>query len=902
MNADPFTVVLMARGLTSDLARRICERFSGWQELCDAKTTLLTEYFGPEERDAIRRAKARREIPRATVNRLINECEFRCCLCWNIDADSGVVIHHVRPHATNPDDSYENLVVLCVDHHSKVHTSWELARHPYPPELLVRRKDEFISAIAAFRAGKRAAPGREKDAESSMLVVPPLPPAHFIGRENLVRDIANALRLPNARVAIVGMGGVGKTVLALKVADGCREDFQGGVLWAEIASDSIGLADTLRGWIRSFGHDVTGMDFEEQLTLFGGLLEKRAATGGRLLLLLDDAAERIVYDLVRLTSYLSPSASILITTREATVCGALAATQFRVEPLERSQCRKLLEMVSSSALVPKEENAVDALLALLGDLPLAVELVARQIAIRECKPGFSLAGLCRRLQEFDPQILSFPGHRGIAMSFALSYDNLDENEKRVFRSFGILALGHPQTTNVAAIAAMDKEQTESVLDRFVFVSVLTWGQRVGDYRLHPLLHKYAGFLFERTDEAERSSVRIRYYQHYTSMASVVADISPENVQAIDEIFQELSKAIHYAASSGDHLAVCETVLGLSAEMSFFILRNRERESMPLLALAITAAKKLGDRDCEAACIGHLGTACARLGLVRDAMAHYEQAISIVRQTGNDYDLASHLQNLGSTLLSEATDLPRANRLLQEALAAAERSRNTDGVIGCLNTLGNLHRHIGDFRQAARLYSNAIEAARLAGDRLAEGNNLSNLGLVTEQLGDAIGGERMIREALAVAQEIGDKRGEGNRTGHIGRILLAKAAGLQPGSEQQDALEGAREHLTIALRIAQETGDIEKEGGWQMNLGSLYAFAGSSTEAIKYYGEALSIARSGGFIRLEAQAHYNLGIALALEGEVQNALNRLRDSKSLLLKMGSPTGRVQAHIDRLEAKA
>jgi 5-methylcytosine-specific restriction endonuclease McrA len=194
MCADSFFAQLMGRGLSSDLARRIEAHFSNWEALCRADTSLLANHFTSLELDAIRKSKQRREILRSTVIRLINECEFRCCLCWDLDRDSGVVIHHIRPHATNPDDRYENLVVLCSDHHAKVHTTWELARHPYPPELLLRRKTDFIAAIAAFRAGKRAAPGREKKLEISALVSPPLPPPHFIGRGTLAMDIAEALR------------------------------------------------------------------------------------------------------------------------------------------------------------------------------------------------------------------------------------------------------------------------------------------------------------------------------------------------------------------------------------------------------------------------------------------------------------------------------------------------------------------------------------------------------------------------------------------------------------------------------------------------------------------------------------------------------------------------------------
>lgn len=795
----------MGRGLRSDLAQRIASRFPDWETLCSAEDAKLAEQFASAELDAIRRAKTRREIPSATVKRLTEECEFRCCLCWNIDSDSGVVIHHIRFHATAPDDRYENLVVLCADHHDRVHTKRELTRHPYPPELLLRRKEEFATAIMAFKAGKRVAPGREKNMEIGMLVAPPLPSPHFVGRDVLTQVIVEALESQNGRAAIVGMGGIGKTALALKVADACREKFPGGVLWAEVATDFGGISKMLGSWIRSLGHDVSGMEIDEQLALFGGLLTKRLATHGRLVLLIDDAGEHIAKDLVELASYVSPDVSVLMTTRAATVGAALGASQFRIEALQRADSRQLLESLSGSALVRTEGDAVGTLLSLLGDLPLAVELVARQIAIRERKPEFSIAGLCRRLEEFDSKILSFPGHRGIAMSFALSYEHLAENEQWVFRSFGIFAFGPLYTASVAAVAGVGEDETEETLDRLVLVSMLNWGTGVGDYRLHPLLHKYANFLFGRTDDSEQSPIRIRFYQHYTSIATAVAKDDCENLQAIDRILPNLTKAIHFAAAAADHSAVTETVLGLCGRMSFFMSRNLEHESMPLLEVAIAAARHLGDRDGESACLGHLGSAYARLGMIKEAIAHFENAIAIARETGNEYDLASHLQNLGATLLSEAQDLPRAERLLHEALAAAERSLNADVVIGAFSTLATLHRDVGNLEEAARLYAGALKASRLAGNRLSEGNNLSNLGLITDQLGGSAEGERMIREALTIAVEIGDRRGEGNRTGHLGGILFAKANRLNPGPEQSAILESARELIATALSLRKKPG-------------------------------------------------------------------------------------------------
>ncbi len=857
--------------------------------------------FTSEEIAELQKSKARREIPKRTVVRLIDECSFRCCLCWNVDADVGVVIHHIRPHATEPDDSYENLVILCTDHHVKVHTSWQLARHPYPPYLLVRRKAEFVAAIAEFKAGRRVGPGRERGVDAGVVVGPPLPPAHFTGREPQVRAIGDRLTSFNRRAAVVGMGGVGKTSLALSVAKDRRANFPGGVFWGELADESDSVSELLRAWMRSFGRNVAGLSAEEQLAMFADALDKRCTESGGPLLLIDNASERSAEDLVRLLSYVPSKASVLVTTRDATVGAAIGAAQFKIEPLSRPSSRNVLESVSGSGLVRSEAEAVDALLALLGDLPLAVELVARQIAIRHGNPNFTISALLGQLEAFNSQLLSFPGHRGIAMSFALSYENLDEKERRLFRALGVFASRALFAADVAVVDALSPEQADATLDRFVIVSLLNWGDGSGQYRMHPLLHQYAEHLFEGSPTSEREEICERFYLHYAGVATKAFTTDQANLSSIDRIYSNLTKAMHLASAAGAHKVVCETLLGLCARMDYFTLRNLERESIPLLETAISAAKKLGDLEHEGAFESHIGTACTRLGELAAAKNHYERAIAIARKSGNDFDLSCSLQNLGTALISEASDFRCAEKVLREALVVAERAQNSDALIGCFSSLAYLHRDTGNLEEAARLYGAALRVSRLVGKRLSEGNTLSNLGLVMELTGRAEEGEKMVKEALAIALEIGDLRGEGNRTGHLGNMLLARARRMPVGPERQSVRESAVAHIEKALAIAQETGDVEKATTWLMNLGLALVDAGKFEEGAGQLEHILTVARQGGFMRIEAQALMNLGYASVALGRLKAALAHYVSARTLLRKMGSPVAaQAEEYITRIQA--
>ena len=101
MSVDSFVAHMIGRGISSDLANRIESDFEDWGAIGRASPELLAEHFTPADIEQIKRAKNRKAIPRETVVRLINECEFKCCLCWDLDSDSGVVIHHIRPHGVS---------------------------------------------------------------------------------------------------------------------------------------------------------------------------------------------------------------------------------------------------------------------------------------------------------------------------------------------------------------------------------------------------------------------------------------------------------------------------------------------------------------------------------------------------------------------------------------------------------------------------------------------------------------------------------------------------------------------------------------------------------------------------------------------------------------------------------
>ena len=152
---------LLSVGLDSELARKAVAAGYTLTKLRRASRSELAQHFGDRELDLISEAIKRKRIPEHTLQRLIEECDLKCCLCWNYREEPPIIIHHIEEHSKTADDSYDNLVILCLNHHAKAHSKWEISRHPWPPELIRTKKREWIEAVAGFKAGRRPAPGSE---------------------------------------------------------------------------------------------------------------------------------------------------------------------------------------------------------------------------------------------------------------------------------------------------------------------------------------------------------------------------------------------------------------------------------------------------------------------------------------------------------------------------------------------------------------------------------------------------------------------------------------------------------------------------------------------------------------------------------------------------------------------
>jgi hypothetical protein len=163
MKRDKAIQNMLGAGLRSDVAEKAFDAGYTLTKLRHGSKALLTQVLGSWYADEIYNTLSRKPIAGEIVEQLVERCDWSCCICWKIDERNPIILHHIEEHAKGGGDTYENLVVLCLNHHAEAHSRWDISQHPVSKELIHTRKREFEEAIALFKRGERAAPGREGD-------------------------------------------------------------------------------------------------------------------------------------------------------------------------------------------------------------------------------------------------------------------------------------------------------------------------------------------------------------------------------------------------------------------------------------------------------------------------------------------------------------------------------------------------------------------------------------------------------------------------------------------------------------------------------------------------------------------------------------------------------------------
>ncbi|WP_405532873.1 tetratricopeptide repeat protein [Streptomyces avidinii] len=711
---------------------------------------------------------------------------------------------------------------------------------------------------------------------SPTLSLPPDTP-DLVGRDAEVARLRQALENgPVAALgAISGMGGVGKTAVAVRVAHEVAASFPDGVFFADLRGMDARPADphqVLGDLLRALGVTPAQLPAEtaERVALHRSLLADR-----RVLLVLDNARDlRQVRDLLPT----APGCGLLVTSRTwLTGLGGLGgATLVHLEELPDAVALDLLVRLVGEQRVRAEEAASRALVADCGRLPLAIRVIAARMAA--C-PALPVAETARRLADERRRLAELSGDSAaVDATFRLGTAQLAPEQLRAFR---LLALPDvPELGGLSAAALLDRPRAraQALCEELVDAGLLR-SPAPGRYHYHDLLRLFARSSgAEELPAAECGAALLRLLTTFTDVAreayraSTAGDPFPADDLPTPRAGTGTGTEVHASAAGPAPVPYPGRRFASPAEATTWLYGER----LHLLALVEQAA---GFPEVPASVCARLLLASDPLGRDSTGTRNLERAARAVRTAARRTDDAvaggiAHLLLGGSFAIR--FDMARALPHLRTAADVFRREERGPLLAHALNALGGCALAHRDFPTALRHLTEALPLSREPHSPACEAVTLGFLGLAQLACGRAEEAVRSGRAAVALARSCGDGPGEANALRALGQILLYTGA-------RQEALACLR----TSLRLWRTTGSAFREALVLGGLAEAFNLLGRHEEAVAHATEAREVATLHGDTYLLGRALIQLGDAVGALGRPGQAAYYHRQALQMFRELRMP---------------
>ena len=615
----------------------------------------------------------------------------------------------------------------------------------------------------------------------------------FIGRERELESLDQRLQRNNEVViaAVEGMGGVGKTELAIQYSllHLQSRKYPGGICWLQARDSDIGLQ------IVNFARTDLGLQPPDDLELpervrwcWKRWCEKNT------LIVLDD-----VKDYSEIQPYLPPQPSqfkVLITTRLKLDLDS----SLYLEVLQEPDALLLLTQLVGENLVKRELPKAKELCQRLGNLPLALQLVGRYVSKRK----ISLSEMLRRLEnkglghtsleikDSDRRIFTLNIKRGVKAAFELSWSELSEFAQELGCLLSLFAASPIPWSLVESTAVeQDSEELEDARIELENLHLLIGSDT---YQLHQLIREF-----------------FRNKQQYLAVAEA-------QKQALTTAMAAIAKKIPQTPTRSDIESVKDNIPHLAE-----------------VAKNLTAA--ISDEDLIWMFTG-LGCFYQGQGLYTLAEPWFEQCVSLVQsRLGEDHpSVATSYNNLANLYRSQGR-YGEAETLYQQALDMTKRLLGEEhpSVASSLNNLALLYDSEGRYGEAEPLYQQALELyKRLLGEEHPYvATSLNNLALLYDSQGQYSKAEPLYQQALDMIKRLlGDDHPDvASSLNNLANLYYSQGQYSKAEPLYQQALEMRKrllgdEHPLVASSLSY--------------LANLYYSQGRYTEAEPLYQQALEI--------------------------------------------------------------
>ncbi|MFI0511810.1 tetratricopeptide repeat protein [Streptomyces sp. WSLK1-5] len=728
----------------------------------------------------------------------------------------------------------------------------------------------------------------------------------WAGRRDELRQLTAALcegRGASDRVtveAIHGMGGVGKSALAVHLAHRLRDRFPDGRIHLHLGGCSTDRtpptpARALTELLRLLGHGTKELphELDELVALWRSVARDR-----RMLVILDDATSS---EQIRpLLPGASPTAVVVTSRRRLPGLPGVRPLSLDVLPPEDAAALFSRRLGGTRDTDPAEVREV---VRMCGHLPLAIEIAASRLLARA---SWTTGDLLRQLSEGNGHLAQLHDlDRTLTHVFAVSYKALNAGQQLVFRRIGLHTGVEFGPRAVAALTGLPATTAEHVLEELL-AHHLVAEPVPHRFTMHDLLREYAKSLIdsgviESADEA-RQAVRslVDHYVHTADRADRLAypfrsrtdlDTGDSSPASCPDIVDAQSAEQWLITESGNLLDTLnwlvhhgtERQLALSVHTlaGFLDMEGHLAAAEPLLRRAIAHWNTAGEGPARARALLDL---CA----VHTHGSRYEEAVATAREALDaaralrDRELESECIHQLSIPLWQTGQYRSARSLLRESLDFLSQTEDRLRIARCRNLLGINHLHLAENEEALVCFDSALADFSEIGDERGKYSALNNIAELHKRAGRPEEAALAYRKAVVVAERMGNPRDRATLQMNLASVL--------------DALGRADEALALygtALPVLRDVGDRRAEAIALTRIGRTYRTAGRVEEALRQHIAALEITRAIHAAGEEAEVLHDLALAERDAGLTSLALAHLEESLAVSRSIGAPAEEARA---------
>ncbi|SED72457.1 DNA-binding transcriptional activator of the SARP family [Amycolatopsis tolypomycina] len=583
--------------------------------------------------------------------------------------------------------------------------------------------------------------------------------------------------------SVEGMGGIGKTTLAVHFAHEVADRFPGGQVHLNLRGygpgEPVEPSAALEAMLTALGVPCEAIPAD----LDGRAASWRTHTAGRRLLVVLDNANR-----TEQVSPLLPGPGCLVLVTSRWQLRALVAThgarRVALEELGDEDAVALLASTIGHDRVARDPAAAGRFVRYCGGLPLAIRILAVRAAQFPELPLDEFVDAPDLLGSFD---LADGEGTNIRSVFSYSYQALQPSTARLLRLLGLHTGVDFTAPAAAAVAGLDVAATRPMLETLAAAHLLAQ-PRPGRYQFHDLIRAYAASQVESASECDAALDRLlgwylasalnasrrmrpeRYYR-LLELDDLEGGLAfPGYHDALDWFGEEsgnLIAAVHLARRRGRD-DVCWKLAWLL--QSYFVTRSRLDDWRSVFAVALEAARASGHRPGEAGILSGLGVVNGVARQYAESRRYLEQVLAIQRELGAregearaQYNLAMAAHNL--------EDCAWAYEHGVQALAIVRELGLGHFEASVLRALGDICTSMGDHEQALRLADEALAIIGPDGCPVDTRFTQHTRGLALIGLGRVEEGIACLRDSVRMFFSMGEQYEAADVLAQLGQVQL-----------------------------------------------------------------------------------------------------------------------------------